>query len=74
MDNKFVYEDFGEIWLSYEYWFLGFKRRGKKLLAKLDHLGSSDPFARYFYTSYPEGYQKQVDSLLQYYKDLYQDG
>jgi hypothetical protein len=69
MDNKFVYEDCGKIWLSYEYWFLGFKRRSKRLLADLDFLGSDDLFARY-----PEGFREQLDSLLQYYKDLYQDG
>lgn len=69
MENKKVYREYNKIYLSYEYWFLGFKKKGTRLLAILDWVGSEDLF-----TKYPDGFSWQLDALEKYYKNLYKTG
>ena len=66
MSNKHVYAQWGKVWLEYEYWFFGFKRKGKKLLATMDWVGSDDLFAQY-----PVGLEDQLNGLVDYYRGLY---
>jgi len=68
MENKVVYTMHNRVWMKYEYWFLGFKRKGKMLLAELDWVGSQDIFAEY-----PDGFQGQLKQLETYYRGLYCD-
>jgi len=66
MDNKLIYHKRGKVYLEYEYWFFGFKRRGKKVLAELDWIGSDNLFAEY-----PKGLDHQLEQLVDYYRGLY---
>jgi len=68
MENKSVYRRYNKIYLAYEYWFLGFKRRKKMLSAELGWLGDDDLFAEY-----PEGFNYEIDNLTEYYRGLYHE-
>ena len=68
MENKFVYRENSRVYLTYEYWFLGFKRRKTILLAELGWLGDHDLFPKY-----PEGFNYEMDNLTEYYRGLYHE-
>ena len=69
MENKFIYHQWSTVYLTYEYWWFGFKRKKKVVLVRLPWPQEDDLFGEY-----PEGHESMLDYLVEHYRKAYNCG